>query len=196
MGWLIALGVIAGIAVIPVGIQCMYRNSNPLVRLIAGPIRITLYPTKKKTASKAPAPKKFEEHQKQTGRSDDKLSDFLPLLRTLLDFLGDLRRKLRVNRLELKLILSGGDPCDLGMNYGRAWAVVGNLLPLLESVIVIKKRNVEVECDFNTDETQINIRIDLTLTTGRLLLLAGRYGVKVFREYFKIINKRKGGAVV
>ena len=121
--------------------------------------------------------------------------DFLPLVRTALDFLGAFRRKLRVNRLEMKIIMTGGDPCDLAVNYGRAWAALGNLVPLLERCFVIKKRDLEVECDFVAEETLIYARLDLTITLGRILLLAVRYGIRALREFLKIMKLRKGGAV-
>lgn len=52
--------------------------------------------------------------------------DFLPLVKVALNFLGDFRRKLRVNRLELKLILAGGDPAtsrSITEGLGRQWAI-------------------------------------------------------------------------
>ena len=122
------------------------------------------------------------------------LLDFLPLVKVALNFLGDFRRRLRVNRLELKLILAGGDPCDLAVNYGRAWAAVGNLMPQLERLFVIKKRDVEVECDFTASETLVIARLDLTITLGRLLGLAIVYGIRALREFLKLQKKRKGGA--
>ena len=60
----------------------------------------------------------------------------------MLDLLADFKGKLRVDILELDLVLAGGDPCDLGIKYGKAWAAVGNLLPQLERVFVIRKRNI------------------------------------------------------
>ena len=122
------------------------------------------------------------------------LLDFLPLVKVELNFLGDLRRRLRVNRLELKLILAGGDPCDRAVNYGRAWTAVGNLMPQLERLFVIKKRDVEVECDFTASETLVIARLDLTITLGRLLGLAIVYGIRALREFLKLQKKRKGGA--
>ena len=73
------------------------------------------------------------------------VTDFLPLVKVVLQFLDGFRRKLRVNVLELKVVLAADDPCDLAVNYGRAWAAVGNLMPSLERVFVIQKRNIEVE---------------------------------------------------
>ena len=113
-----------------------------------------------------------------------------------MDFLGDFRRKLRVNHLELKLVMAGDDPCDLAVNYGRAWAAVGNLMPQLEKIFVIKKRDVEVECDFTATETLVIARLDLTITLGRLLAAVVRFAFRALKEFIQIKNKRKGGAKV
>ena len=95
--------------------------------------------------------------------------------------------------LQLLLVMAGDDPCDLAINYGKAWAAVGNLVPLLEQIFVIKKRNVQVACDFMGNQTCIDLKIDITITLGRLLCLASVYGFREIREYFTIINQRKGG---
>lgn len=202
MGWLIALAVIVLLAVLPLGASVKYDSGGLLVRLIAGPARITLFPRKKKdkeekkpkkeTKKEELAPKTEAAPKEKTG---GKLTDFLPLVQVALDFLGEFRRKLRVNRLEMKIIMAGGDPCDLAVNYGRAWAALGNLVPLLERCFVIKKRDLEVECDFVAEETLIYARLDLTITLGRILSLAVRYGIRALREFLKIMKLRKGGAV-
>ena len=122
------------------------------------------------------------------------MTDFLPLVKTALDMLGAFRRRLRLNVLDLKLIMAADDPCDLAVNYGRAWAAVGNFLPRLEKVFVIKKRNIEVECDFMAAETKIIARLDLTITLGRILATVVVYGVRALIQFLKINKKRKGGA--
>ena len=203
MGWLVTLGILILLAILPLGVSVRYDDKGALVRLLAGPIRITLFPrpkkdkkppkTKKESPKQPakPAQKPTSEKPKESGGS---LKDFLPLLQIALDMLGAFRRKLRLNRLELKLIMAADDPCDLAVNYGRAWAAVGNLMPQLERIFVIQKRNVEVECDFETTQTRIVARLDLTITLGRLLATVVVYGVKALVEFMKIKNKRKGGA--
>lgn len=211
MGWLIALVVVLLLAILPLGVSAKYDAGGPLVRLIAGPVRFTVYPAKKKE-KKPKAAKKGKAPQEQNGKESNSgkakstakdpqgqkkggsITDFLPLVQVVLDFLSDFGRKLRVNRLELKLIMAGDDPCDLAVNYGRTWAAVGNLFPLLEQVFVIKKRNVEVECDFTASETLITARLDLTITLGRILSLGVRHGFRALREYLQIMKIRKGGA--
>ena len=82
--------------------------------------------------------------EKAEKKKGGKVTDFLPLVKVALDFLGDFRRKLRIKHLELQLCMAGDDPCDLALNYGKAWAAVGNLIPQLERFFVIKKRDFSV----------------------------------------------------
>ena len=237
MGWLIALGVVVLLAVLPLGVSVKYNAEGALVRVILGPMKLTVIPRpkKEKKAKKtkeskepkepqepkeskepkepkeqkaerakpaepalptpqnpAPPPKPKEEKPKE--EKGGSLLDFLPLVKVALNFLGDFRRKLRLNHLELKIIMAGGDPANLAINYGRAWAAVGNLMPQLERLFVIKKRDVEVECDFTASETLIFARLDLTIPFGRLLSLAVCYGIRALKEFLKIKKKRKGGA--
>ena len=139
-----------------------------------------------------PPPKPKEKKNKE--EKGGSLLDFLPLVKLAFGFLGDFRRKLRLNVLELKLIMAGGDPANLAINYGRAWAAVGNLLPQLERFFVIKKRDIQVECDFTASETLVIARLDLTITLGRLLALVFSYAIRALIAFLKIKKKRKGGA--
>lgn len=214
MGWLIAFVILFLLAILPLGASVKYDADGPLVRIIAGPIRFTVFPMKKKEKkpkkekkqkepkkSKKKAPeeppaeeKPAEEEKKEKKAKGGSVLDFLPLVRVGIDFLGDFRRKLRLNRLELKMIMASGDPCDLAINYGRAWAAIGNLFPLLERAFVIKKHDIEVECDFTASETLIVARLDITITLGRIIALVVRYAIRALLELLKIMNSRKGGA--
>lgn len=233
MGWLITLGILILLGILPLGASVKYDAEGPLVKVIAGPVRITVFPRDKKPkkeknqkkskkepektepsdhkpvetaqaepAKKSePAPKPAESKAERSAppkeekkKSGGPITDFLPLLKVALDLLNDFRRKLRINRLEVKLVMAGGDPCDLAVNYGKAWTAIGNLLPRLEKVLVIKKRDIDVECDFTASQTTIYARLDLTITLGRILAIVVVYGFRAVVEFLKIKNKRKGGA--
>jgi hypothetical protein len=202
MGWLIALGVVVLLAILPLGVSAGYDSDGPLVRLIAGPVKLRLYPGSGKPKKEKPPKERKKPAPKTAGKPGEKkktggpVTDFLPLVQVGLDFLGDFRRKLRVNRLEMNLILAGGDPCDLATNYGKAWAALGNLWPRLEELFVIKKRNVQIQCDFEGSATLVTARLDLTITLGRLVSLAVRYGLRALKEFMNIQKKRKGGATI
>ena len=202
MGWLIAAGVLVLLAILPVGLSALYDEGGPVARLIVGPLRIRIYPSRKEKKEEKPEKKKEQTKKKSTTtkkendakKSGGSFKDFMPLLSAVLELLSDFRRKLRVNCLELKLIMAADDPCDLAVNYGKAWAALGNLMPQLERVFVIKKRELQVECDFTADKTLIFARIDLTITVGRLLRMVVHHGIGILRKYLNIIKLRKGGA--
>ena len=207
MGWIITLAILFLLAILPLGVNVIYDAGGPLVRVIAGPLKLKVFPGKKKDPDAPPKPKKEKKkkpvekdaEKRKSGTSGKQkkggsVTDFFPFVTLVLDFLLDFRNKLRVNCLELKIIMAGGDPADLAINYGKAWAALGNLWPKIEEWFVIKKRNVQVQCDFEGSQTLITARMDLTVTLGRILSLVFRHGFKAIKELFKINNKRKGGA--
>ena len=209
MGIWIAGAILLALAVLPLGVRIRYNDAGFVLKVIAGPLKITVIPGRKKpkkqkvkqkkqkavqTAESAgseerpPQPPKAQPVQKERGGS---LTRFLPLVKLGLKFLGDFRRKLRLDNLYLRLILAGDDPCDLAVNYGRIWAAVGNLMPQLERLFVIRKRDIQVECDFASAETTVVVHLDISITLGRLLVLALYYGIRILFEFLSI--KRKGG---
>lgn len=209
MGIWIAGAILLALAVLPLGVRIRYNDAGFVLKVIAGPLKITVIPGRKKpkkqkvkqkkqkavqTAESAgseerpPQPPKAQPEQKERGGS---LTRFLPLVKLGLKFLGDFRRKLRLDNLYLRLILAGDDPCDLAVNYGRIWAAVGNLMPQLERLFVIRKRDIQVECDFASAETTVVVHLDISITLGRLLALVIFYGVRILFELLSM--KRKGG---
>lgn len=210
MGWGIFFVCLLVLAWIPLGIRVSYGEAGFEARVIAGPVKVTLFPRKKrkkkpkttdssektteettKASSEKKRPKTETTGKDEPGmQSGGSLERFVPWIRLALDFLGALRRKIRLDNLYLHVVLAGDDPCDLAVNYGRAWAVVGDLLPKLERVFVIGKRDIQVNCDFAAEKITVAARGDMTITLGRTLCLGVIYGIRAL----KIILKRKGGA--
>ncbi len=190
MAWLIVLAVLCGLAFLPLGFRAVYRESNPGVWLLIGPLKFRVYPGKPKN-------KKEKKHASKKDKESNKggnYRDFVPVTRAIFDFLGQFRRKIRVNDLEFKLTLAGDDPSDLAINYGRAWAALGNLIPQLKRLFVIKNRNLEVACDFNADKTLVYTKVDVTITLIRSIHLLSKHGIKILKELFELKKLRKGGA--
>ena len=209
MGIWITAAILLALAVLPLGVRIRYNDAGFVLKVIAGPLKITVFPRKKKpkkqkdrqrkqkaagtaepavSGEKPAQPQKIQPEKKEKGGS---LTRFLPLVKLGLKFLGDFRRKLRLDNLYLRLILAGDDPCDLAVNYGRIWAAVGNLMPQLERLFVIRKRDIQVECDFTVAETTVVAHLDISITLGRLLALVIIYGVRILFELLSM--KRKGG---
>ena len=219
-GLLIFLGICFLIGMIPLGVSVVYDEDGTEVRVIAGQLKILVFPRPKKQ-KKETAPKPATEKPKQdkkvkkTKQTDDipdgppqgapgkklpkarqggSLLDFLPLVDVAVDMLSGLGRRLRVNYLQLRLTMAGDDPCDLAVNYGKAQAAGAALLAQLDRFLVIKHQDVEILCDFVADEMKILARLDLTITIGRMLSLVVVYGLRGLITFLKINKQRKGGA--
>lgn len=194
MGWVIALAVIVLLAWLPLGIGAKYDSSGVAAWLLLGPIPVPIYPGKhKKSAQK-------QEKVGETGTSGGKekggaLSNVLPIVRLVVDFLRDFRRKLRVRNLVVHAVLAGDDPCDLAVNYGRGAAALGGLIPLLEQALVIQKRDIQIVPNFTADQTRVVVRLELTVTLGRLVILCCHHGKRFVREILKNQKFSKGGAM-
>lgn len=201
MGWLIALGVLLLLAILPIGVGFSYDVDGVVFRILTGPLGFAVFPPKKtkEKGEKKQKPQKQKSVDTKTKKAPKKkggsIKDFMPLVRTGLAFLGDFSRKLRVRRFELNLVLAGNDPCDLAVNYGKAWTALGNLWPLLERVFVIKIRDVEIQCDFEASQTLVTACVEITITIGRLLGLVVTYGFRAIKEFMKLQKLQKGGTV-
>lgn len=214
IGWLIALGIIAGLAILPVGGTLRYDASGLEAKLLIGPFKISWLPRRGKE-KKSDKEKKSEEEtkkEKEPARPENakkpaprddlstlpeekggSITDFLPLVEVALDALSGLRRRIRVNFLQLHLTMAGDDPCDLALNYGRANAAGAALMAQMERLFVIKKRDVGIACDFTSEETRILARLDLTITVGRLLSLVTVHGIRALKTFLKIKKQREQG---
>ena len=211
MGWIITFAILFLLAILPLGASVLYDEDGPRVRIVAGPLKIQVFPLKKKPKkdkSKTEKPKKEKKPGKKTAPAENapakqpapkpktggSVLDFWPLVRVALDLLNDLRLKLRVDHLKLHMTMAADDPCDLAIHYGRMNASLAGLITQLERFLVIKKRDVHIDCDFAADQTVILARLDLTITLGRILSIAVRYGVRALTTFLKIKKQREGGA--
>ena len=198
MGWWITLGILILLAVLPLGVRIRYDSDGFFLRVLAGPLGLTVFPIpswmKRKSGNTKKTGKKTEEKRQEKKTVPDtpkekkggSITRFLPLVKTGLDFLNDFRRKLCLNHLQVRIVLGGGDPSDLAVNYGRTWAAVGNLLPRLEKIFVIQKREIEITCDFKASETLLTLGMDIIITLGRVVGLLVIYGIRILKEFLKL----------
>lgn len=211
MGWWIALGILILVAAIPFGVSIHYDADGLDVKAIVSFIRFTVFPLKKKQQKKekaTPPAKKVQEKTNGTKTTSSSpvetnsktkggsLNDFLPFVKLGLEFLDSFRKRVRLNQLKLNVVLAGEDPCDLAILYGRAWTAIGNLMPRLERVFVIGKRDIEIGCDFTAAETLVTAHLDITITVGRAACIAAVYGFRALLAFLKFMKKRKDGASI
>lgn len=189
IGWLIILAVVVLLLLMPCGIYASYNSGTTELKLIVGFLRINLLRPSKKQGKKTKK-KKFESHEQVKEKKN--IRDFWPIVNLVLELLSDFRRKLSIQDLQFRLTLGGSDPYDLSLNYGRYWVALGNLMPHLESWFTIRRRNLEIACDYTSTDTKIDASIDLRLSFAVLLRMALYHGFRIFVKYYKIT---KDGAV-
>lgn len=217
MGWWIFLGILVVILLLPIGASIFYDAAGARIRVIAGPVRFTVFPMKKEKQKKeepksqkeatpdppkekprlalpeAPKPPKSKEEPEEN--SGGSLTDFLPLVELALKFVGEFFHKtLHIDVLYVKLTMAGDDPADLAISYGRAWAALGNLWPYINRMFTIRKRDIQVQCDFEASQSLVNARVDITLNLARLLGLVFGYGFRILLKFMKISNTQKKAA--
>lgn len=202
MSWwmivLLVLAVLDFIGCILVGVDVGFDGEVRL-SLKIGFIRVRILPPKpkkpkkqkmKQPAAKKPAQKPAAAPKKPLFSGDPK--ELRALLQLGVQTLGDLRRKLRVEVLTLFVYFGGGDdPAKNAIAYGRAWAVIGSITPLLDQLFVIQKRRIEPRFAPQEDKLRVEGRIVLTITIGRALALGIRAGLGFLRI---VSNKKKGDA--
>ena len=195
MGWLIGLGILVLLALIPISLRGEYDQRGAFAWLQIGPFRYDLYPVvKSKTKKSNKSPKRTTQKATKQSSRGGNLDSFLSVSSLILDVIKDLRKKLRVDLLELKILLADGDPADLAVKYGKTCGAVATLLNFLESVLVIKEQDVDVSCDFTASAMVVSSKLYISITLGRLALLALTHGVKFVKKQPKTSNQRKGGA--
>lgn len=178
MWWIIPAALVAVLvllAFLPVGLRVIYDQNGLTAKLLVGFIPYKLNLTEINEMSlqrRLKRKKRIEEdpnYQPRIIKPNGTLREFFPLLDLYLQLLFNEKYKLRVKLLELKLTMAGDDPFDLAMNYGRAQTIINGLLPQLERFLTIKKRKIDIGCDFLAEETMIYTRADLLIPLSMLI---------------------------
>lgn len=178
MWWIIPLvivALVAGLAALPIGLRVIYDKDGLTAKLLVCFFSYKLNITEineKSFERRMKTKKKMEEnpdYHPPIIHPDGTLREFFPLLDLYLQLLFNKKYKLRVNLLEMKLTMANDDPFDLAMNYGKAQMIIAGLLPQLERIFNIKKKKIDVACDFLAEETMLYARADLRMPLARLL---------------------------
>ena len=194
MGWSVVLWVFLAfvallilILLLPVGICVRYGQEGLKLWYAIGPIRILHRSPKDKTQQKDKN-KTFTlrtvlgKQNKDNQKNGYVLSEFWTDLKIIFDLFGCLRPKLRIKHLVLKLHLAGISPATVAMEYGGAWAAIGALIPILVEAVILKKRELDVDCDFSGEKTTLEASLDLSIGLGRLLCCLLRYIIGTLKE--------------
>lgn len=179
------------ISLIRIGGRVCYGQEGVSASALVGPFRIQLLPAKPKKPKKPGKPQKekpavAEKHKKEPKEGQPgTLSRLMKLLPVAGQACGALKRKIRIDDLELRLIWGAGDPAAAALSYGRANAALGMLWPILDNNFKVKRRSFEIGLDYGLTEPAVEARAAVTITVGQVVALGVRYGVKALAVWIK-----------
>ena len=177
LGWLIAFAVILFIIFLPLNYTAIYDENGLRTKA-----RVWLFPVPKKKK------KKKSDSKPEAEAMGGSVKEFVMYLKFAAQYLNSLRKKVRIKRLKVLYVMAGDDPCDLAMNYGKAWGVVGGIMPLLDEFLIIKKQTIDVKCDFEAEESHIYARLDATIPLCKYVALLFKFGVDAASDIVKLSN--------
>ena len=137
---------------------------------------------KKPTTSAPPKVKGGKGTPAKKGGGLSGILEYVPIVKDLLD---GIRVRLLVRKMVLYVNLAGEDPCDLALLYGKATAAAGCAIPLLEQVFRIRRRDVQIFCDFTAEQTEIYLDLAIVASPARILWLVLRQGIRFLRTFMK-----------
>lgn len=196
---LVILAVLWLISLIRIGGRVCYGQAGLFVSALAGPFKMQIFPGKpkrEKKPRKKEKPKK-EQKAKRTPAQAEKhkkepkegqpgtLSRLMQLLPVVGQACGSLKRKIRIDDLQLELIWGGSNAAAIALGYGQANAALGMLWPVFAHNFKVKRHSFQIGMDYNADQPMVELQAAVTITVGQAVTLGMRYGVKALFTWIK-----------
>lgn len=214
---LIVLAVLWLLGRIRLGGWVQYDEVGLVVKVLAGPLKFTVFPRKplseqdkakqkakkeraraKKEAKKARdearrAKREAEWRKKHPGEEPEPekkggaLPPVLDLLPLAAEAAGGLKKRIRIDELTVHLTWAAAEAAEAALGFGRANAVMGMIWPLLDNNFIVKKHDLGVRVDFDQNSPTIMCRAALTMRLGQLLA----FGLRLLFKFLAIWSRSR-----
>lgn len=207
-GWKILAGVLLALFALSwvrLGGRVEYSGSGLMIWVRVGAFSIQVFPlAKKKKPSRTKEDKKKEQQAEPSppptpaetapepapkkGGTWELVKRALPLV---CQAAGELKRKIRIDKLCLYLTVAARDAAGTAMAYGYANMALGMIWPLIEQNFQVKEPRIRTAVDFTAQSPTIYISAAFSARTGQLVSFAVRFGWKFLRLYGKYKPRAK-----
>lgn len=163
-----------------VGFQADYSSQGLALYLKVACFRFRLCPGREKRPhahkGREKAKRKTAERGEAAEQAPEKgrgpLKRFLELSGPILEALGRLRRKLRLERIRVDYAIGGkSDPAEAAIRYGIVSAGGGALFPLLNAAVTVRDWDVSLGVDFQSTESQVALAAEGSWRLGELVYI-------------------------
>lgn len=147
--WIILgiLGVIFLIVILALflktNVYITYKNEHLKIRFRNGILRYTLKQKQKKEKPKEEPSRENISRRIDSGKK--RLTDKTSFLWVLL---GEMRYRIEVKKVKIRVDFGTGDPADTGILYGAIWAAIGSVYQILNMYLVFDFPETEINPDF------------------------------------------------
>lgn len=172
-----------------VGAEAEKNENGVRVRVRYGPLRLTVYPLKKRAPKdKAAAPKKPPKPEKPKEPPGFDLSglDVGETVCLALTLLEEMKDTLVIDRLCLSMTVAGTDAARTAQRYGTYMALAGMIYPFLTQNFVMKICRIEITPDFDHTQTTWSGEAACFMRPVRGLLALLRHRKALYRLYRQI----------
>ena len=180
------------ISLLRIGGRVKYGQAGLSVTVLVGFFKIRVLPPKAKKEkppkgrTRKQPPSVAEKHKKRPKEGQPgTLSRLMKLLPVIGQACGALKRKIRIDDLELNLIWGGSDPAAIALGYGQANAVLGILWPMFDHNFKVKRHSFQLGMDYARTQPAVELQAAVTFTVGQIVTLGVHYGAKALITWIK-----------
>lgn len=210
VGWYILGGILLLLVVVwllRVGVDVRFGDELRVAVKI-GPAKITVLPQQeKKKKPKKEKPQKEKKTEKKPAEKKEKkkfpftFSDIrsaVPVLfEALKKALGKIRRRMRIDPLDVCVIFAGDDPAKVAETYGWANSAMWTMMPQLERLLQIPDPHIHLGVDYERYDLHAEGRVGVTFRVGDLIVIGLTLAVPVLKWYLgwrKEVKRREEAA--
>ena len=210
IGWYILGGIVLLLVIIwllRVGVDIRFGQELQVTAKV-GPVKIALLPKPEKPEKpkKEKKPKEKKSDKKPAEKKEKKKLPFtfvdiksaVPVLfEALTKALGKIRRRMRIDPLDVCVIFSGDDPAKVAEMYGWANSAMWAMMPQLERLLQIPDPHIHLGVDYEQRTIAAEGRLGVSFRVGDLIVIALTLAIPALKWYLgwrKEVRRREEAA--
>ena len=171
------------IAFVKASIQIEYADKGFEADFKIGPFKKNLYPGKKKEKKPGRGKKeKRDEAETEKQKKGGNAAAFKQMLPEIRAALKKIRHKIVIDDFVIHITVASEDPYTAAMLYGEAYTGFGILMPVLDNIFTIKKRDLGASVNFSETESTVYMKAKGALRLWEIFLIAFGFGMALLKD--------------